>query len=237
MVGIPIDDAAKQPGLTVGELKAMIADGRLSSFKEGGVELVDPKAVSTLVELKQEKDKTGKLTVEVGALQAVISPPQSKSPADWLIAGATLLIAAAGVWVAYCQIGNAINTLQTNNDYKMQMDHADAFKAIIDSPSGKTEYYSQLYDTKFESMRDLYRNGGISRASWTTLVARTCPALNKQAFSFGNAKLEAAKKICDEFKTSWESGNAGLEKKNRSGDFLRCWLCPGLGSRGDSQSN
>jgi hypothetical protein len=110
----------------------------------------------------------------------------------------------------------------------MQLDYADAFKAIIDAPPEKIIYYSKLYDEKFKSIRDLYENGGISERSWKTLISRECPKLRDENFSFGSAKLGSAKEICDASKAFWEGNNANANKSGSSGSGY-CFLCPSHG--------
>lgn len=196
MPGISKDQAAQRSPFSIADLDAMIAGGRLSTETAAdGTVLVDPVAVARLADLKEAERQNDGLTREIAALRLALARPQDRI-VPWL----ALVVAVAGAGIAIVQIMNAINFYRTNNDYKMQSDYSDFFRAVIDAPPDKMQSYAALYDAKFSSIYDLYQHGGISPESWRAIATQACPKFRKEGFALGGVKLPAVEKICDQTK-------------------------------------
>lgn len=197
MPGISRDQAAQSSPFSIADLDAMIAGGRLSTEAAAdGTVLVDPVAVARLADLKEAGRQNDGLTREIAALRLALARPQDRV-VPWL----ALAVAIFGAGIAIVQIKNAIEFYRTNNDYKMQSDYSDFFRAVIDAPSDKMQSYAALYDAKFSSIYDLYQHGGISAESWRAIATQACPKFRKEGFALGGVKLPAVEKICDQTKT------------------------------------
>lgn len=196
MPGISRDQAAQTSPFSIADLDAMIADGRLSSeTAPDGTVLVDRVAVTQQAVLKETQLQNGSLTREIDALRLALARPQDRA-VPWL----ALFVAAIGAGIAIVQIMNAIDFYRTNNDYKMQSDYTDFFRAVIDAPSDKMQSYAGLYDAKFSNIYDLYRHGGISAESWRAIATQACPKFRKEGFALSGVKLPAVEKICEQNK-------------------------------------
>lgn len=197
MPGISKDQAAQNSPFSIADLDTMIAGGRLSTETAAdGTVLVDPVAVARLGDLKEAERRNDGLTREIAALRLALARPQDRV-VPWL----ALAVAVFGAGIAIVQIKNAIDFYRTNNDYKMQSDYSDFFRAVIDAPPDKMQSYAALYDAKFSSIYDLYQHGGISRESWRAIATQACPKFRKEGFALGGVKLPAVEKICDQTKT------------------------------------
>ena len=194
MPGISKDQVAQNCPFSIADLDAMIAAGRLSTETAAdGTELVDPVAVARLADLKEAERQNDGLTREVAALRLALARPQDRA-VPWLALG----VAAFGAGIAIIQIMNAIDFYRTNNDYKMQSDYTDFFRAVIDAPPEKMQSYAGLYDAKFSNIYDLYRHGGISVESWRAIATQACPKFRKEGFALSGVKRPAVEKICDQ---------------------------------------
>lgn len=211
MALVSIDDAARHHGLALARLEEIIRDRSIPTQLDAGVTKVDDAALAAWIRVESDLTaqalRTDKAESDLANIKHFISVKSSSI--DKGLAGLGILAAIAAVVVAWYQINGAANAFKAGNNYQVQADVI----ATLGSPgdtSGEAARSLRMLDARMESARDLYRNGGLFEASWSTMLCRVCPQIvpAKDDKTIG-ALIGSTVRICEADKAKWETSQCG----------------------------
>lgn len=207
MALISIDEAARRHGLARTRIEEIIRDRSVPTQVDAGATKVDDAALDAWVQaetdLAARTQRADRAERDLANIRHFISV--KSSVIDKGLAGLGILAAVAAVLVAWYQIDAAAKAFKAGNNYQAQADVIETLKAPGDT-SAEASRSLRMLDARMESARDLYRNGGLFEASWSTMLCRVCPQMvpAKDDKAVGPL-IGATVRICEADKAKWET--------------------------------